>query len=77
MNKQTTAVQWLVNQFAKYYSIHQLDDQIEEAKEMEKQQQLSDEEIEIAAKEYVLYNDQKRHWVIEGMKLYREQLNNK
>jgi ribosomal protein L32 len=41
------------------------------------QQEISDEEIEKAAKEYVLYNDQKRAWVIEGMKLYREQLKSK
>lgn len=37
------------------------------------QTEISDEEIEKVAKEYVLYNDQKRAWVIEGMKLYREQ----
>jgi len=41
------------------------------------QTEISDEEIEKVAKEYVLYNDQKRAWVIEGMKLYREQLKNK
>ena len=41
------------------------------------QTEISDEEIEKAAKEYVLYNDQKRAWVIEGMKLYRKQLKNK
>ncbi len=50
----------------------------EQAKEMEKEQrQLSEEEMDMTAKEYILYNDQKRNWVIEGMKLYREKLKNK
>ena len=35
---------------------------------------LSNEEITELANEHVLYNDQKRDWVIEGMKLYREHL---
>ncbi len=35
---------------------------------------LSDNDIESLAKDYILYNDSKRQWVIEGMKLYREQL---
>jgi hypothetical protein len=49
-----------------------------QAKQMEKEQrQLSEEEMDMTAKEYVLYNDQKRDWVIEGMKLYREKLKNK
>jgi hypothetical protein len=34
---------------------------------------LSDNDIESLAKDYILYNDSKRQWVIEGMKLYREQ----
>ena len=48
------------------------------AKELEKEQMciLSDEKIENLAKGYVLYNDDKRNWVMEGMKLYRDQLNN-
>jgi hypothetical protein len=41
------------------------------------QQELSDEEIEQLAKDYILYNDSKRQWYIEGMKIYREQLRNK
>ena len=30
-----TAVEWLVEQFAKHYAIHQLENEIEQAKEME------------------------------------------
>lgn len=37
----------------------------------------SDEEIEKIAKEYVLYNESKRNWVIEGMKLYKKMIKNK
>lgn len=37
--------------------------------------EISDEEITKLANEHILYNDSKRQWVIEGMKLYREQLN--
>jgi hypothetical protein len=37
----------------------------------------SDEEITKIAYDYVLYNDIKRQWVIEGMKLYREQFKKK
>ena len=37
MSKQT-AVDYLVEQFARYYSIHQLDEEIEQAKAMEKEQ---------------------------------------
>lgn len=39
--------------------------------------EISDEEIKKIASNYVLYNDAKRNWVIEGMKLYREQLKTK
>jgi len=39
--------------------------------------EISDEEIIKLANEYILYNDSKRQWVIEGMKLYREQLKQK
>jgi len=35
---QQTAVEWLIEQFAKYYAIHQLDEEIEQAKQMEKEQ---------------------------------------
>jgi hypothetical protein len=38
------------------------------------QLEISDEEITKLANEHILYNDSKRQWVIEGMKLYREQL---
>ena len=34
----------------------------------------SNEEITKIVNEHILYNDSKRQWVIEGMKLYREQL---
>jgi hypothetical protein len=39
--------------------------------------EISDEEITKLANEHILYNDSKRQWVIEGMKLYREQLKHK
>jgi hypothetical protein len=76
-NKSVTAVEWLVNEIAEKYNFRfatYYGQEIQQAKEMEKNHQLSDKEIEMAAKEYVLYNDQKRDWVIEGMKLYREHL---
>lgn len=38
------------------------------------QNEQSDAEIEKMASEHILYNDSKRQWVIEGMKLYREHL---
>jgi len=41
------------------------------------QQEISDEEIIKLANEHILYNDSKRQWVIEGMKLYKKQLKNK
>ena len=76
--KKQTSTEWIYEQltstwFDKSSGQHIL----EQAKEMEKQHQLSDEEIEVSAKEYILYNDQKRNWVIEGMKLYREHLKQK
>ena len=36
--------------------------------------EISDEEIIKLANKHILYNDSKRQWVIEGMKLYKEQL---
>lgn len=41
------------------------------------QTEISDEEITKLANEHILYNDSKRQWVVEGMKLYREQLKQK
>lgn len=38
------------------------------------QNELSDAEIDKMASNHILYNDSKRQWVIEGMKLYREHL---
>jgi len=46
-----TAVEWLIEQFAKYYAIHQLDEEIEQAKQMERQQ---NEYTWIAGAEYAL-----------------------
>jgi hypothetical protein len=43
----------------------------------ENRTEISDEEIVSLANEHILYNDSKRSWVIEGMKLYREQLKTK
>lgn len=39
--------------------------------------EISDEEITNLANEHILYNNSKRQWVIEGMKLYRKQFKNK
>ena len=36
--KQQTAVEWLIEQFSKHYAIHQLEDEINKAKAMEKEQ---------------------------------------
>ena len=62
---------------------------LEQAKKMEEEQmenlrpqiisncvikEIADKEIDKIAKEYVLYNESKRNWVVEGMKLYREHL---
>jgi len=92
-NNKQTAVQWLIEQLEQKgdawenVSIRRIQISVDvseyldlkrQAKEMEKEQrQLSEEEMDMTAKEYVLYNDQKRDWVIEGMKLYREKLKNK
>lgn len=38
------------------------------------QNEISETEIEKLASEHILYNDSKKQWVIEGMKLYREHL---
>jgi hydrogenase maturation factor len=45
--------------------------------DINKMVEISDEEIIKLANEYILYNDSKRQWVIEGMKLYKKQLKNK
>jgi hypothetical protein len=78
LNKQT-AVDFIFSQLPdEYTTTRQGFEVYKQAKEMDKEQrQLSEEEMDMTAKEYVLYNDQKRDWVIEGMKLYREKLKNK
>lgn len=43
----------------------------------QKEQEISDEEMTKLANEHIVYNDYERHWIIEGMKLYREQLKTK
>ena len=60
--------------YNKTYESKESDDHIGDANEMV---EISDEEIIKLANEYILYNDSKRQWVIEGMKLYREQLKKK
>ena len=52
-------------------------DEIEKSKKPINPNEISDEQIECLAKEHILYNDAKRQWLIEGMKLYREQLKKK
>jgi membrane protein involved in colicin uptake len=37
-NKQMTSIEYLVKEFSKYYAIHQLEDEIEKAKKMHKQE---------------------------------------
>jgi hypothetical protein len=56
------------------YESNGSDDHLPDVREMV---EISDEEIIKLANEYILYNDSKRQWVIEGMKLYREQLKKK
>jgi hypothetical protein len=56
------------------YESKESDDHIVDSNEMI---EISDEEIIKLANEYILYNDSKRQWVIEGMKLYKKQLKNK
>ena len=56
------------------YESKESDDHIGDANKMV---EISDEEITKLANEYILYNDSKRQWVIEGMKLYREQFKKK
>jgi len=125
-----TAVEWLVEQFEKYYVFRDLKNTIvyQQAKEMESGQsisvitkyhnslfllplkvgeaesiynhivdtneminkaqiileehniqmlEISDEEITKLTNEHILYNNSKKQWVIEGMKLYREKLKTK
>ena len=60
--------------FNETYESNGSDDHIVDINEMV---EISDEEIIKLANEYILYNDSKRQWVIEGMKLYREQLKKK
>jgi len=47
---------------------------IEGANWQQKQLTLSNEEIDKIAKEHILYNDSKRQWFIEGMKIYRDKI---
>ena len=56
------------------YESNGSDDHLPDVREMV---EISDEEITKLANDYILYNDSKRQWVIEGMKLYREQLKKK
>lgn len=58
-------VEWKQNKEQEDWYWEQLDNDFNE---------ISDDEIEKIAKEYVLYNESKRNWVVEGMKLYREKL---
>jgi hypothetical protein len=60
--------------FTETYESNGTDDHLPDVRGMV---EISDEEIIKLANEYILYNDSKRQWVIEGMKLYREQLKKK
>ena len=76
MSKQT-AIEWLLEEWPILES--QIPPRIiDQAKAMEEEQMIiSDDDIESLAREHILYNDSKREWVMEGMKLYREQLKQK
>ena len=60
--------------YTETYESNGSDDHLPDVRKMV---EISDEEITKLANEYILYNDSKRQWVIEGMKLYREQLKQK
>jgi hypothetical protein len=72
-----TAVEWLIDELSKPQYPHDLRKICNQALEMEKQQmEISDEEIEKAAKEYIIkFNlDVQFYTFIDGAKWYREQL---
>ena len=85
--KKQTAVEWFIDKTIESghlcvtdtpSDMNELGKLIDQAKQMEREKiEISDEEIEKIAKEHVLYNESKRNWVVEGMKLYREQLKRK
>lgn len=60
-----------------YYETYKSKGSDDHLPDVRKMVEISDEEIIKLANEYILYNDSKRQWVIEGMKLYREQLKKK
>lgn len=60
-----------------YYETYESNGSDDHLPDVRKMVEISDEEITKLANEYILYNDSKRQWVIEGMKLYREQLKKK
>ena len=60
-----------------YYETYESKESDDHLPDVRKMVEISDEEIIKLANEYILYNDSKRQWVIEGMKLYREQLKKK
>jgi hypothetical protein len=75
-----TAVKWLIKEIESLITIETFPKWIdikEQAKEMEKQQEISDEEIEIAAANLANPNADKTDNWIEGSKWYREQLKSK
>jgi len=57
--------------FNKTFVSKESDDHIGDANEIV---EISDEEIIKLANEHILYNDSKRQWVIEGMKLYKKHI---
>lgn len=68
-----TAVEYLVEQFAKYYSIHQLDEEIEQAMEMEKQQ-IKDAYKFGLQDEYVIGSEQYYEQIKIKMRSYKKEL---
>ena len=60
-----------------YYETYESNGSDDHLPDVRKMVEISDEEITKLANEYILYNDSKRQWVIEGMKLYREQFKKK
>lgn len=70
-----TPVEYLVDKFSKHYAIHQLENEIYKALEMEFfRKQISDEEIEKAFSNASERLSEYKEGLVDGAKWYREQL---
>ena len=77
MDKLTEEQKKLMGGFLEFYYLNFPDMKDKDLIVENNEQELSDDEITKLANEYILYNNSKRDWVIEGMKLYREKLKKK